>query len=85
MGIVNKILGTFVGNKADRDIKEVTPAVNKVTEEYSKLQGLSNDELRGLTVKLKERIRDYIKKDEAEIQKLRNSIVEKKLYYRRRA
>ena len=42
----NKIVGKFLGNKSDRDMKEVTPYVNKVAAEFDKLQGITNDELR---------------------------------------
>mgnify|MGYP000976689666 FL=1 len=72
MSIVNKILGLFLGNKYERDLKEISPYVEKVHIEFEKLQGLSNDELRDKTVEIKSRIKEYIREDEAEIVKLRD-------------
>ena len=51
MSIVNKILGLFLGNKYERDLKEINPYVEKVRIEFEKLQGLSNDQLRDKTWK----------------------------------
>ncbi|HOB84253.1 MAG TPA: preprotein translocase subunit SecA [Bacteroidales bacterium] len=71
MSIVNKVLGLFLGNKYERDIKEISPYVEKIHIEYSKLQTLSNDQLRGRTLEMKKRIHDYVKEDEDEIRSLR--------------
>jgi len=71
MSIVTKVLGLFLGNKYERDIKEINPFVEKTHIEFNKLQDLSNDRLRDRTLELKKRILDYIKEDEAEIASLR--------------
>ena len=34
------------GNKYDKDLKEITPTINKIKEVYPSIQALSNDELR---------------------------------------
>ena len=60
MGIVSKVLGLFLGDKYDRDIKEISPYVEKALAEYSKLQSLSNDELRDKTVALKKHITEIL-------------------------
>jgi preprotein translocase subunit SecA len=49
MSIINNVLGIFLGNKYERDIKEINPYINKIHAEYQKLQGLSNDMLRNQT------------------------------------
>ena len=74
MALVNKILGKFLGNKSERDIKEVLPLVEKTKEEYAKLTSISHDELRVRSLELKQRVRDYVKEDEEEIQNLKKSI-----------
>jgi preprotein translocase subunit SecA len=71
MSIVNKVLGLFLGNKYERDMKEINPFVVMVHEEYSKLQGLSNDQLRDKTAEIKSRIHEEISADEAEIKSLK--------------
>ena len=57
---VGKIVGKFLGNKSDRDMKEVTPYVAKVAAEFDKLEGITNDELRGRSAALKQRIEEYV-------------------------
>ena len=57
LGFVSKAIKQVVGNKSDRDIKEVAPLVEKTLAAYSTLQDLSHDELRGKTVEFKERIK----------------------------
>ncbi len=75
MSVLNKALGFFLGNKYDRDIKEVSPFVEKVKTEYEKIGSVSNDELRALTVKLRERINESIKNEEDQIAELRTKAI----------
>ncbi len=72
MNIVNTILGKFLGNKSDRDVKEVTPVVEKVKLEYEQLQDISNDDLRNKTNELKLRIQEYIKPTQDQINELKS-------------
>ncbi len=71
MAILNSILGMIFGKKSDRDIKEVTPIINKIKEEYSRISKLSNDGLRGESDRLKNIIDERIKAEEDEIAKLK--------------
>lgn len=71
MSFINNILGLFLGNKYERDIKEISPHVEKVHIEYEKLRELSNDELREKTGELKREIFDYVSEDDAEIKSLK--------------
>ncbi|MBP5708673.1 MAG: preprotein translocase subunit SecA, partial [Bacteroidales bacterium] len=71
MGIVSKVLGLFLGDKYDRDIKEISPYVEKTLSEYSKLQSLSNDELRDKTVTLKKHIVEYVADEERKLEELK--------------
>ncbi len=79
MNLINKILGKFIGNKSDRDIKEVEPYVKAIHIAYEQIKNLSNDELRRKSDELKEKIQLYIKTDQDEIQRLKDSIVINKL------
>src|SRR6188768_1303905 len=67
LDFVNNILKKFVGSKADRDLKELSPFVPRVNDVYSTLSGISNDELRSYTDRFRERIRNHIAKVEKEI------------------
>lgn len=71
MAILNSILGMIFGKKSDRDIKEVTPIINKIKEEYSRISKLSNDGLREESDRLKNIIDERIKAEEDEITKLK--------------
>jgi len=72
MSIINNVLGLFLGNKYERDIKEITPFVDKVHLEFAKLQVLTNDQLREKTYELRKEIREYIAVDETEIKSLKD-------------
>ena len=67
MSIITKILELFLGNKYERDIKEISPYVEKIHEEFKKLRDLTNDQLRDKTLELKKVILDYIEEDEKEM------------------
>ena len=71
MSIVNKVLGLFLGNKYDRDIKEISPYVELIIKEYEKLKDLSNDRLRELSKELKKEIHRETEPEEQHILQLR--------------
>ena len=58
-----KVIGKFLGNKADRDMREVEPYVGKVKKEYEKLQGITNDQLRERSAALKQKIQEHVAAD----------------------
>ncbi|HAW52702.1 MAG TPA: preprotein translocase subunit SecA, partial [Flavobacteriales bacterium] len=70
LGFVSKAIKKVVGNKSDRDIKEVNPLVEKTLAVYGTLQSLSHDELRGKTVEFKERINKGLAADQEKIAQL---------------
>jgi len=71
MSIVSKVLTFFLGDKVERDIKEIEPYVGKIKSEFSQLSSLSNDALRERTAALKKEIIDSVAVDEKEIRDLR--------------
>lgn len=72
MNVINKILGLFIGNKYERDMKEIMPYVESIKLEYGKLASISNDELRELSRGLKNEISEYIQADQEQILSLRS-------------
>jgi preprotein translocase subunit SecA len=58
------------GNKYDKDLKEITPVIDKIKAAHSSIQNLSNDELREKTADFKAQIKAAIKGQEEEINKL---------------
>jgi preprotein translocase subunit SecA len=73
MSIVSKVLTLFLGNKEERDLKEINPFVEKIQKETPLLTSLSNDALREKTAELKRGIREHISAEEHEIAELRAS------------
>jgi len=57
MGLLDSILNKILGNKSDRDIKELQPLVEKTKILEKNLTSLSNDKLRETVNELKGRIR----------------------------
>jgi preprotein translocase subunit SecA len=74
MAFITKVLGKILGNKSERDIKEVAPIVEKIKEEYNRIEQLSNDGLREESDKLKNIITNRIKPENDEIAQLKKEI-----------
>ncbi|MDX2444195.1 MAG: preprotein translocase subunit SecA, partial [Bacteroidales bacterium] len=64
MSLISGITKKIFGDKSVRDIREVTPAVEKIKLEYEKVVLFSNDELREASTELKQFIQDGIKEDQ---------------------
>ncbi|HON52557.1 MAG TPA: preprotein translocase subunit SecA, partial [Bacteroidales bacterium] len=74
MSLVQKILQAFLGNKSQRDIQAILPLVQKIKEFESEYSGLSHDELRNVTVKLRTIIQEAVKPMQTQIDSLQNSL-----------
>ncbi len=73
MGI-NSFLSKLFGNKAQRDMREIKPYVDKVRELAPVMEKLTNDELRAKTVQIREKIRSYVAAEVAQIEELKSQI-----------
>jgi len=71
MAFITKVLGKILGNKSERDIKEISPIVEQIKIEFNRISQLSNDGLREESDKLKKIIDDRIQPEEEEIKKLK--------------
>ena len=74
--MLGNLIKKVFGDKAQRDLKEVQPMVERVKAEFAKLAEVSNDELRAKTVDFKQRIADRIKDEQARVDVLRTEIEE---------
>ncbi len=63
-----------MGSKADRDLKEVTPMVEKIKAVFPALASLSNDELRAKTADFKARIDAHISAELSSIEELKAKV-----------
>ena len=67
MDILSNVIKLFFGSKTDKDRKQIEPYVRKIKEIYPSIERLSNDELRGRSAALMQKIADFIAQDEAHI------------------
>ena len=69
-----EIITKIFGNKAQKDMREIQPYVDRIKATYEKIDLLSDDELRAHSASLMKRIQDavHVKKDK--INELKNSI-----------
>jgi preprotein translocase subunit SecA len=64
-GILSMLFG---GNKSEKDVKVIKPYVAKINAFYDQYQTISNDELRGKTQEFRQRIKEYLKDIDSEIE-----------------
>lgn len=58
---ISKSLSKIFGSKSEKDVKELTPLVDKVLDAYKALALLTNDDLRAKTQEFRNRIAAFIK------------------------
>ena len=83
MSIINNVLGLFLGNKYERDLKEINPYVEKTRLESESIINLSNDGLRECTDELRREILGSIASDENEIKTLREQAEKEEDVYKK--
>lgn len=69
-----EFISKLFGNKSERDVKSIQPIVEKIKEEFSKLDGISNDELRAKTIAFKETIKQGLADIDAELKEIKDRI-----------
>ena len=73
MGI-NSFLSKLFGNKAQRDMREIQPYVEKIRSLAPEMERLSNDELRDKTQSIRLKVRNYVAAEVARIAELKSQI-----------
>jgi preprotein translocase subunit SecA len=64
-GILSMLFG---GNKSEKDLKAIRPYVAKINAFFDQYQSISNDELRGKTADFRQRIKDYLRDIDTQIE-----------------
>ncbi len=72
LDFINKAVAKIFGTKSERDLKELIPYVERVNDEFRKLESISDDALRGKTGELKGIIADRLKGFDQKITDKRN-------------
>ena len=70
----NDFLTKIFGNKAQRDLKEVSPVVNKIKEIYPTIEKLSHDELRARTAAIRAQLQNAVSADRKRIDDIRAEV-----------
>ena len=73
-GALTKTFQKLMGSKADRDLKEVTPLVEKIKAVFPALASLTNDELRAKTTGFKARIEAHLADELSQIDALKAKV-----------
>lgn len=76
---LSNLISKLFGNKSQRDLKEITPYVDKIKAVYPQIASLSNDELRQRSHDLKQKIHEHVAAERAEIEELKQGIEEQEL------
>ena len=74
MSIVKNFLSSIFGSKSARDLKELSPIVEKVNKFSEELRNLSDDELREITFQFKDQIKNSCKDEIEQISILKTKI-----------
>ena len=69
---IGRGIAKIFGTKSDKDLKEITPFIQLINTEFEKLKNISDDQLRGKTTELKDRIASELKHIDDQIADLNN-------------
>jgi preprotein translocase subunit SecA len=67
---IANLFGKILGSKAERDIQEIKPLLDKINALYPGLSAISLDELRDKTKAFQARIREHVNAERTEITQL---------------
>ena len=85
MNLFNKILKGFLGDKNQKDLKDINPIIDKIKKVEIDIATLSNDKLRAKTAHFKSKIKEAVKNNEEEIIKLKNKVEETEDFHQKEA
>jgi preprotein translocase subunit SecA len=83
LDFVGKSLKKIFGTKHDRDVANYMPMVDRVNEEFERLDSLSHDELRHKTREFQERIKEYLLEIDQEMESLRKEAIDEEEFVRK--
>ncbi|HZW39892.1 MAG TPA: preprotein translocase subunit SecA [Ignavibacteriaceae bacterium] len=69
-----EFLKKIFGDKHSKDVQILQPIVDEINEEYEKIKGLSDDELKAKTVEFKQKIQDYTEETRKKIEDLKTKL-----------
>jgi preprotein translocase subunit SecA len=79
MSIIDKVAGKIFGSKAERDMRELQPYLERINRETESVENLSNDDLREASAGLKKKIRDSVTEEQGQVDELKLQMEDPKL------
>ncbi len=73
MGI-SDIIRKLFGSKSERDLKQLKPILNNIHNSFSRIDALSDDELRNESAAIRAKILDYVAAEEAKVVSIREQL-----------
>lgn len=70
----NEFMSKIFGNKSQRDLKEISPYVDKIKKVYPEIEKLSDNELREHTQGLRRRVQEHVAPERHEVDELKKAI-----------
>ena len=70
----NQFLTKVFGDKSQRDLREISPYIEKIKEAYPGIATLNDDELRNKTAEIRSNIQNYVSEERENIVGLKNGI-----------
>ena len=82
MSIFSKVIGKVFGNKADKDLKVLSPYIEEINLRYEPLSTLSDQDLKNKFFKIKSNFLELIKDNKTKFheQNLNSEDIDNKLY-----
>lgn len=74
--IIQNILNSFFGSKAEKDLKHYSPRVDEINAVYETLHTLSHDELRNKSLEFKGRINEHLAEIDNELGEIKKTVEE---------
>lgn len=74
LNFLTKSITKVFGTKSERDVKSLSPYIQKTNDEFAKLRGLSHDEFRNQTIELKAYIAKQLADIDSKIEQFKASI-----------
>ncbi|HSH52486.1 MAG TPA: hypothetical protein VK982_12250, partial [Bacteroidales bacterium] len=71
MALLTNILTRFFGNKSERDIREISPILELIKDEYKNIIQLNNDDLRSKAANIRQEILNHIRNENEKVTDLK--------------
>ena len=76
LNVVSKVMKSLFGDKAEKEMKEILPVIEKVNARFKEFESISDTELRDKSFEFKNRIQEYILDEANKVADLKSKVDE---------